>query len=61
MSITKFQKCEYCEEEKQCTQTNNGKVYMLCDECSDQYYEGGNSSGYCSLDCIMGKGCDGSC
>ncbi len=31
---------------------------LLCDECNDKY---DNKTGYCSLTCCLGYGCDGSC
>jgi hypothetical protein len=30
----------------------------LCPECDAKY---DNKTGYCSLDCCLGGGCDGSC
>ena len=48
--------CEGCEEKVSKTNTCFG--YKLCDECNDKY---NNETGYCSLHCCLGGGCDGSC
>lgn len=44
--------CEGCDE---CTTVGSDG---LCDECAEKYH---NSSGYCSLSCCLGNGCDQSC
>lgn len=48
--------CYNCEKE-----TEDGEEYAgiyLCEECEQTL---DNKSGYCSIDCQLGYGCDGSC
>lgn len=52
--------CEYCEEKKDCEQTDN-KKYYLCEEGMIDFDKGENRTGYCSLSCIITGRCDSSC
>ena len=50
--------CVGCEDytDKYCD--DNSGCDRLCKECDDKYE---NKTGYCSLDCCLGYGCDESC
>ena len=50
--------CKGCEEytDKLGDWGTNGA--MLCEECNEKY---DNKTGYCSLECCLGGGCDQSC
>ena len=50
--------CDYCEENKPDVYNTYDGKYNLCSECIEHY---DNSSGYCSLRCAMGNGCDETC
>lgn len=48
--------CKGCEEYTDKYGEYNGMD--LCEECDDKY---DNKTGYCSLSCSLGNGCDGTC
>lgn len=48
--------CEWCEELFDEVRNDNGP--NLCEECNNKYQ---NETGYCSLSCCMGNGCDETC
>lgn len=48
--------CEGCERYTDLLLDSH--FYKLCKECDEKY---DNETGYCSLSCYLGHGCDGSC
>jgi hypothetical protein len=49
--------CEFCDCTETATHFDESLQAWLCDE-----HEGaGVSAGYCTTDCMLGYGCDGSC
>jgi ribosomal protein S14 len=55
------QMCEYNECENPGTPREVWQhTFYLCEECENKVCDG-NQSGYCSMNCILGYGCDGSC
>ena len=52
-------KCENCESVFTKSENPDYLKFDLCDECKKNY--DGDKTGYCSLSCCMGNGCDGSC
>lgn len=48
--------CTNCEKQD-CTVTHYSDD-ILCDECDEKR---DNKTGYCSMNCQLGGGCDGSC
>lgn len=48
--------CIGCEEMVESLTNEYG--YKLCDECNEKY---DNKTGYCSLSCSLGDGCDQTC
>ena len=50
--------CIGCEEYTDVYCDENSGCDNICKECDDRYE---NKTGYCSLDCCLGYGCDGSC
>ena len=48
--------CEFCDCNETATHFDKELQCWLCDE-----HEGDNCTGYCSRDCQLGYGCDGSC
>jgi hypothetical protein len=48
--------CEGCGEQVPKLNTDYG--YKLCDACNDKFND---VTGYCSLSCCLGGGCDDSC
>lgn len=54
--VHKLDFCSNCEEWKPNIEKEYGA--MLCPDCSNLY---DNKTGYCSLSCCLGNGCDESC
>jgi len=50
-------KCEWCDSEFDKREHDYAK-FDLCDAC---YSNCDDKTGYCSIGCCMGTGCDGSC
>lgn len=48
--------CQGCNEHFEKLEDYTG--HDLCEECSEKY---DNKTGYCSFNCCLGYGCDGSC
>lgn len=48
--------CKGCDEMVNKLTNNYGT--KLCDKCNDKY---DNKTGYCSLSCCLGNGCDETC
>lgn len=51
--------CQGCEEMELGVKDVDG--YDLCQSCENLYYEHGDQTGYCSLSCKLGYGCDETC
>lgn len=49
--------CEGCDEYVIKVSVEH-RDYKLCDSCNEKYED---KSGYCSLYCSLGNGCDGTC
>lgn len=58
MKEPKVKTCQYCDT-KFVTNKEQTIKFDLCPECLESYK--GDYTGYCSLSCCMGDGCDGSC
>lgn len=50
--------CKGCEEYTNNLDDWNSGGVMLCEKCNMNYE---NSTGYCSLSCCLGNGCDQTC
>jgi len=48
--------CKGCEE--MVDELFNDHGYKLCSDCNEKY---DNKTGYCSLNCCLGGGCDQTC
>jgi hypothetical protein len=51
--------CQGCEDMEFNVEDVDG--YNLCPTCSDEYDKHGDQTGYCSLSCRLGYGCDSTC
>lgn len=56
----KVNECEYsgCERTDTEEHSFHGESFYTCSECDEKAID---STGYCSLTCILGYGCDYSC
>jgi hypothetical protein len=50
--------CKGCEEYTDKLDNWGTDGIDLCEECNENYE---NTTGYCSIQCSLGWGCDGSC
>ncbi|WP_295677364.1 hypothetical protein [uncultured Empedobacter sp.] len=50
--------CDGCELYTDKTENYNSKGFDLCDSCNDVFED---KTGYCSLSCCLGNGCDQTC
>ena len=50
--------CKGCEEYTDKLDNYGTKGVMLCKQCNEKYYD---KTGYCSIECCLGGGCDESC